>query len=244
MKIIAIIPARFESTRLPGKILADIGGHSILYRVYQQTQLSKVFDEIIVATDHQKIVEHCNQFEMNVALTSDKHISGTDRIAEIVHNIEADIIINIQGDEPFIEIECIQQLADLMKEDHVAIGTLYKKITEKTSIFDFNAVKLVKDNNDKILYFSRQAIPCNREYPYREWSDQTDYFQHIGLYGFKKDVLLQVVKLPPSSLELSEKLEQLRWIQNGFTIYGKEVQSTSFGIDTEEDLSKARKSYK
>ena len=244
MKIIAIIPARFESTRLPGKMLVDIGGHSMLYRVYQQALLSKVFDEIIVATDHQKIVAHCNQFDMKVALTSGDHISGTDRIAEIAQPTDADIIINIQGDEPFIEIECIQQLADLMKKDHVAIGTLYKKITEKSSIFDYNIVKLVKDNNNKILYFSRQAIPCNRELPYKEWADRSDYFQHIGLYGFRKETLLQVVKLEPSSMELSEKLEQLRWIQNGHSIYGIEVQSTSFGIDIKEDLSKAKKRYK
>lgn len=244
MKIVAIIPARFESTRLPAKLLADINGQSVISRVYRQAQLSKVFDEIIVATDHDQIVDHCHKLDINVIMTSRDHVSGTDRVAEVVQNIDADIVINIQGDEPFIEIECIQQLVELMQNDFVSIGTLYKKISDTTAIFDYNTVKLVKDKNYRILYFSRQAIPSNRDQPYKEWSNHSDYYQHIGLYGYKKDVLMELIKLRPSPLEVSEKLEQLRWLENGYSIYGKEVQSISFGIDTDEDLQKARKFYK
>lgn len=244
MKIIAIIPARFESHRLPGKVLKEIAGQSILYRVYQKAIKSAAFDKVIVATDHQYIVEHCVTHQMNVQLTSGHHISGTDRIAEIAENIEADIVINIQGDEPFIEIECLQSLAALMKNDKVEIATLCKKITDESSLFDFNVVKLVKDFEDKVLYFSRQAIPAHRDLPFRQWISASDYYQHLGLYGFKKQTLLELVRLNPSSLELSEKLEQLRWLQNGFEIYCNEVISDSFGIDTQDDLDKARIIYK
>lgn len=241
MKIIAIIPARFKSRRLPSKMLADIAGKSILHRVYEQALKADVFDEIIVATDHQKIIEHCSMMKMKVELTSDSHISGTDRIAEVAHTKDADIIINIQGDEPFIEIESIRALVSLLKNEDVAIGTLCKVIKEESALYDYNIVKLVKDISSKVLYFSRQALPSHRDKPYREWMENSTYYQHLGLYGFKKETLLEIVKLKPSALELSEKLEQLRWLENGYSIYCEEVQSDSFGIDTEKDLEKARR---
>lgn len=244
MKNIAIIPARFESSRLPGKILADIGGKSMLSRVYNKACESNIFDQVIVATDHSSIIEHCNQLKMNAVLTSDTHVSGTDRIAEVAETVDADIIINIQGDEPFIETHCIQKLVDLMQNESVEIGTLYKRIKDEDAIFDYNVVKLVKDNSNKILYFSRQAIPSVRDAPYREWFTKETYYQHLGLYGFRKNTLLKLVNLDSGNLELSEKLEQLRWLENGFSIYGHEVDSHSFGIDTEEDLMKARAFYK
>lgn len=244
MKIIAIIPARLQSSRLPEKVLVDIGGKSIIQRVYEQATNAKVFDQVIVATDHQKIVDHCNALQMDVQMTSDSHISGTDRIAEVAQKIEADIIINIQGDEPFIEVECIQDLVQLLKQSRIKIGTLCKRIDDGDSIFDFNTVKLVKDQNGKVLYFSRQAIPGHRDLPFRKWKDKTDYYQHLGLYGFKRETLLEIVNLPPGNLELAEKLEQLRWLQNGYEIFCTEVQSKSFGIDTQENLEKARAIYK
>ncbi len=244
METIAIIPARYLSRRLPGKMMLEIDGQSILSRVYKQAEHAEVFDEIIVATDHQKIIDHCNLLGMNVELTSNVHISGTDRIAEVASRMDADIIINIQGDEPFIEIECIHALVELLKNEKINIGTLHKEITDEDSIFDYNTVKLVKDINNKVLYFSRQAIPSHRDKSYRYWNSEKPFYQHIGLYGFKKNTLLDIVKLPPGTLELSEKLEQLRWLENGFSIHSREVKSNSFGIDTQEDLDKARSIYK
>lgn len=244
MKVVAIIPARFESTRLQGKMLKEIAGQSILFRVYQQAIASEVFDDIIVATDHKSIFEHCTLYDMQVVMTSIHHISGTDRIAEVALGIDADIIINIQGDEPFIETSCIQSLVNLLRNGHVTIGTLCKKIEDQPSLFDYNVVKLVKDVNDKVFYFSRQAIPSHRELAYREWLAKSSYYQHMGLYGFKKETLLELVKLNPSVLELSEKLEQLRWLENGYTVHCKEVISKSFGIDTQEDLDRAIAFYK
>jgi len=244
LKVVAIIPARYQSSRLPGKILEEIAKKSIIHRVYLKAEEAKVFDEIIVATDDQRIYDHCISNQMEVKMTSTDHISGTDRIAEVALNIDADIVINIQGDEPFLEVECIRSLVELLKNDKVAIGTLYKQITNKDSLFDYNAVKLVRDIQGRILYFSRQAIPAQRETPYREWINKTTYFQHLGIYGFRKNTLLELVKLPPSIMELSENLEQLRWLENGFTIHGKEVKTNSFGIDTPEDLERIRSIYK
>jgi len=244
LKIIASIPARYQSSRLPGKLLEEIAGQSILFRVFQQAKKAQVFDDIIVATDHQKIAQHCEEMGLNYRMTSKAHPSGTDRIAEVASELEADIIINIQGDEPFIEIESIQALVDLLKQKHVNIGTLCKKIEISESLFDYNNVKLVKDNKEKVLYFSRQPIPAHRDKPYKEWLNESSYYLHIGLYGFKRNTLLELVKLPPSTLELTEKLEQLRWLENGYAVYCKEVRSKSFGIDTPEDLEKAKTFYK
>jgi 3-deoxy-manno-octulosonate cytidylyltransferase (CMP-KDO synthetase) len=244
LKIIAIIPARYQSRRLPNKVLAEIAGQSILYRVYKQVEKSNIFDEIIIATDHPKVENHCHQHKINVKMTSPDHISGTDRIAEVISDVEADIIINIQGDEPFIEVESINAIVDLLKNEKVHIGTLCKRVTNESFLFDYNVVKLVKDLNDKVLYFSRQAIPAIRDQPFRDWFSSYRYFQHLGIYGFKKNVLLDLVAIPPSGLELAEKLEQLRWLESGYTIYAKEVISESFGIDTQEDLDRARTLYR
>lgn len=244
MKVIAIIPARFKSTRLPGKVLSLINGKSILYLVYQQAVKAKVFDGIFVATDDKRIYDHCLQLNMNVFMTSENHISGTDRIAEVAEKQNADIVINIQGDEPFIEIECIRALVNLMKQKHVKIGTLFKKIEDENILFDYNTVKLVKDKGNRILFFSRQAIPAQRDLPFKKWMSSSDYFQHLGVYGFHKKTLMDLVNLVPSELELSEKLEQLRWLENGYEIYGAQVDSVSFGIDTEEDLKKAMEIYR
>ena len=240
MKTIAIIPARFESQRLPGKVLKDLDGQSILQRVYKQALEANVFNEIFVATDNDIVKLHCLEHQMLVVDTRSDHISGTDRIAEVAKSNDADVVINIQGDEPFIEVENIKTLVDLMKEPEVKIGTLYKKMNNPESLFDYNTVKLVRDHRDKILYFSRQAVPAQRDIPYKKWMNQTSYFQHIGLYGFKRETLLEIVDLPASNLENLEKLEQLRWLENGYDIFGKEVVSSSFGIDTEEDLDRAR----
>lgn len=241
MKISAIIPARLESTRLPKKVLADIGGQSMIQRVYQKAIDSKLFDQVIIATDSEKVMSHCIAFNMRVMITSDQHESGTDRVAEVASMLDSEIIINIQGDEPFIEISSLEAIVHLMKNDDVYIGTLTKRIEDTESLLDYNIVKLVKDNNQKVLYFSRQAIPAQRDVPYRNWLDKGIYYQHLGLYGFKKDTLLAITSLAQSELEKSEKLEQLRWMSNGYSVHVAEVESQSFGIDSPADLEKARK---
>ncbi len=240
MKITAIIPARLQSTRLPKKVLADIAGISMLQRVYNIAFSSLLFDQVIVATDSELVMDHCNNNNMRSMITSADHKSGTDRIAEVAEMIDSDIIINIQADEPFLEISTLTALVDLMKKEGVLIGTLTKLIESTESLLDYNTVKLVKDSNDKVLYFSRQAIPAQRDKPYRKWLDDCEYFQHLGVYGFKRNSLLEVSSLASSILEKSEKLEQLRWLENGYNVYSATVKSKSFGIDTEEDLERAR----
>ena len=241
MKVIAIIPARLQSTRLPRKVLADINGLSMLQRVYDMAQSCGIFDQILVATDSEEVMMHCITHNMPSMITSDQHQSGTDRVAEAASMIDADVIVNIQVDEPFIEPENVVALVEMMKHDEVAIGTLCKKIKSTEDLLDYNVVKLVKDDTGKVLYFSRQAIPSVRDEPYRKCLDHHIYYQHLGLYAFKKEVLLAVTRLDQHVLETSEKLEQLRWLGNGYTIHSIEVQSDSFGIDTEDDLEKARR---
>ncbi|MEM9545296.1 MAG: 3-deoxy-manno-octulosonate cytidylyltransferase [Bacteroidota bacterium] len=244
MNIIAIIPARYHSSRLPGKLLEEVGGKSILQRVYDQAVSSQLFSKVIIATDHHRIADHCLSLQMVYEWTSESHHSGTDRIAEVAEKLKADIIINIQGDEPFIEQDCLQKLVQQFNHDHVQIATLCKKIEDADMLFDYNVVKLVKSKKDKVLYFSRQTIPAHRDLPYKNWFENHSYYQHLGLYGFRRNVLLELVKLPISTLEATEKLEQLRWLENGYDIYCKIVLSNSFGIDTREDLNKARALYK
>ena len=240
MKITAIIPARLESTRLPKKVLADIGGSSMLQRVYQVAVTSLLFEQVIVATDSELVMDHCIKNNMRSMTTSVAHQSGTDRIAEVAEMVDSDIIINMQADEPFLENSNLIALVELMKREEVTIGTLAKKIETTESLLDYNSVKLVKDRNNKVLYFSRQAIPAQRDEPYRNWLKNESYYHHLGLYGFKKETLIQITKLDQSKLELAEKLEQLRWIENGHDVYVSIVKSESFGIDTVEDLERAR----
>ena len=240
VKITALIPARLLSTRLPKKVLADIGGKSMLQRIYAIAQSTKLFDQVIVATDSELVMNHCIENNMRAMITSAAHQSGTDRIAEVAEMLDSEIIINIQADEPFLEKSSLEALVKLMKKDDVSIGTLTKRIESTETLLDYNTVKLVKDINHKVLYFSRQAIPAHRDIPFRDWSANTAYFQHLGVYGFKRKTLLEVSALSPSTLELTEKLEQLRWLENGYDVYSATVKSTSFGIDTVEDLERAR----
>jgi len=241
LKIVAIIPARLASTRLPNKVLLPLGEMSILQRVFKLAIDSSLFDRVIIATDHRDVLDHCNQNNMECLLTSVDHKSGTDRIAEVAKNIEADIIINIQADEPFLESGVLSKLISIMKSEHVEIGTLCKKIKDQAVLFDYNAVKVVKDDNNRALYFSRQAIPAHRDIPYKKWLDNSNYYHHLGIYGFRKDSLLKITQLPEHPLEQSEKLEQLRWMGNGHAIHIIEVSSNSFGIDSEADYQRAIK---
>lgn len=240
MKISIIIPARMSSSRLPEKPLADILGQSLIMRVYRQALISKLAHETIIATDHPLIFDHVTQHGGRVMLTSKDHLSGTDRIAEVAARLDTDIIINLQGDEPLINPEQIDELIQAMISREIVIGTQCVRIKNHTELFDYSVVKIVRDYCDKVLFFSRQAIPACRDLPYRNWFEKATYFKHVGIYGFRKDILLKITKLPQSEYEKSESLEQLRWMQNGFPIYGFETEYNSVGVDTAEDLEKVR----
>ncbi len=239
-KIIAIIPARYNSTRFPGKVLKKIGDNTILELVYHKVRQAKTIDEIIIATDDQKIIEVASSFGAHAEMTFSTHKSGTDRCAQVSREFwEDDIIINIQGDEPFIKPEIIDSLALKMKDDNwIEIATLCTKIDIHSEISDPNTVKIVKDIYSKALYFSRSTIPY-----YREKETEKLFFKHIGIYAYRNKILQSITVLKESPLEKAEKLEQLRWMENGYKIHAFETEYDGFGIDTEEDLEKARKKY-
>ncbi|MBC7886070.1 MAG: 3-deoxy-manno-octulosonate cytidylyltransferase [Saprospiraceae bacterium] len=240
MKTSIVIPSRLASSRLPQKALADIFGVSMIMRVYSQALKSTMADEVIIATDHEAIYDHAKYHGANVTMTSMAHQSGTDRVAEVANELKSDIIVNLQGDEPIIDPGQIDDLIKLMHNPDVLIGTQCKKINNQDLIFDYNVVKVVRDINYKVLYFSRQAIPAIRDAGYADWHHITDYFRHIGIYGFKRNTLLELTTISPSSYETSEALEQLRWLQNGYSVYCSETMFNSMGVDTEEDLQKVR----
>jgi len=244
-KIIGIIPSRYASSRFPGKPLADIKGVSMVMRVYEKVLASEC-DEVIVATDDKGIYEHVKLAGGNVMMTRVDHISGTDRCAELaIKYNENDIIINIQGDEPFLDPAQINELIAMMLEnEHIEIGTQCRKLKDVDAIVDANVVKLVKDINNRCLYFSRSAIPYVRGETKENWTKKMDFYQHIGLYAFKQSTLLSLTKLGPGKLEVTESLEQLRWLEAGYSIYACETEHHSIGIDTPEDLVKAIKYYR
>lgn len=239
MKTSIIIPSRLASTRLPQKPLAEILGKSLIMRVYDQAAKVKNAD-VIVATDHESIANHVLQNGGKVVLTSVSHPSGTDRVAEVAAQTNSDIIINLQGDEPLVDPRQIDELIELMSRPDVFIGTQCKLIEDGDILFDYNVVKVVRDYQDRALYFSRQALPAFRDIPYQNWMGQVAYFRHIGIYGFKRDTLLQLCSLPQTSYEKSESLEQLRWMQHGFPVHCVETSFHSIGVDTPEDLEKVR----
>jgi 3-deoxy-manno-octulosonate cytidylyltransferase (CMP-KDO synthetase) len=240
VKTTIIIPSRLASSRLPEKALADIFGKSLIMRVYRQALKSKLADEVIIATDHAKIFDHVSSLGAKVTMTSPNHISGTDRIAEVSSSLDSDIIINLQGDEPLINPIQIDDLIEVMRGENVQIGTQCRLIDDADLLFDYNVVKVVRDFHHRALYFSRQALPAFRDVKYEQWFDKTKYYRHIGLYGFKKDVLTEITKLAPSSYELAESLEQLRWLQNGYSIHCHETMYDSIGVDTPDDLERVR----
>lgn len=247
MKIIAIIPARYASTRFPAKVLADINGKPMIERVFNQAKKAAKLSDVFIATDNQLVFDKVKEFTQNVLMTNDSHISGTDRIAEAAlilekKNIEFDFIINIQGDEPFIQPEQIDSLATILVENkNVQLATLVSKIKDSETLFDANVVKAIFDINKKAIYFSRNPIPFVRNVDKNKedaWLSAHTFYRHIGMYAYQKEVLQQITKLEPSSLELAESLEQLRWIENGFSIQVAITPFESIGIDTPEDLEK------
>ncbi len=240
MKIAVIIPARYASSRFPGKPLALIGGQTMIKWVYDQA-LKTGFD-VYVATDDERIVNEVQQWNGQVLLTSTFHSSGTERLAEAVTKIsdKYHIIINVQGDEPFIEPEQIKKVASLLKNDKNAqIATLVKKIEDQDELFDPNIPKVVFDQKGYALYFSRSTIPYLRGVKPENWLSQATFYKHIGIYGYKKHILLEIATLETTEAEQAESLEQLRWLQNGYKIKTAVTSSETISIDTPDDLKRA-----
>ena len=242
MKTIGIIPARYASTRFPGKLLKKLGEKTVLQRVFEQAQKADCLDEIVVATDDERIFKHVYSFGGKVYMTSDQHRSGTDRCAEVARKISGlkDIIINIQGDEPFLSPTQIEKVvAPIRDHEKVQVSTLAKRITEDEVLFDPNAVKVVFATDQSALYFSRSTIPFVRGLPREQWLSKGVFYKHIGLYGFRSEVLQEVTALPPSRYEQLESLEQLRWLEAGYKIFVGLTTEENIGIDTPEDLERA-----
>jgi 3-deoxy-manno-octulosonate cytidylyltransferase (CMP-KDO synthetase) len=245
MKVLAIIPARYASTRFPGKPLVDIAGKSMIQRVVEKVQECASISQLVVATDDERIFNHVQSFGAHAVMTSSDHPSGTDRCLEAYINInsDADCIINVQGDEPFVDAAQLTSLIQLIAKTDVSIATLAKKITDTSALFDPSKVKVVFDNHSRALYFSRHAIPFIRSAEESEWLTMHAYYKHIGLYAFRPEKLKEICALLPSSLEKAESLEQLRWLENGHTIHVAITDIESPAIDTPEDLKAVLKDY-
>mgnify|MGYP005753417869 FL=1 len=241
MEILGIIPARYASTRFPGKPLTLINGKTMIQRVYEQASSSSL-TEVVVATDDQRILDHVISFGGKAVMTAEHHQSGTDRCFEAyqLQDQPFDYVINIQGDEPFIRPEQIDLVASCFHNPQTQLATLIKKIISPEELFNVNAPKVVVNRAGEALYFSRQPIPYCRNVPNDIWHKQHTYYKHIGIYGYRTDILEQITQLPPSGLEMAESLEQLRWLENGFRITTAITEFETIGIDTPEDLEKVR----
>ena len=240
MKFIAIIPARYASTRFPGKPLVSIQGKPMVQHVYEKVTQSGLFEKVIVATDDNRIQKAVEEFGGEVALTDVNHQSGTDRCGEVINKLEEvfDVVVNIQGDEPFIKQEQLEDLVSLFRKTPAQIGTLKKELSNSEDVFNSNIVKVVDGLDKRALYFSRNPIPFVRDFEQKDWLSKQKFYKHIGLYGYRFDVLKELVQLQSSMLEMSESLEQLRWLENGYQIFIAETKFESIGIDTPDDLSK------
>ena len=242
-KFIGIIPARYASTRFPGKPLADLGGKTMIERVY--TRVASVMDNVAVATDDERILKAVEAFGGRAVMTSAEHRSGTDRCREAARLLgnDADVVVNIQGDEPFIAPSQLKSLIDSFSDPTVQIASLARPFDPARgfeALFDPNTPKVVMDNDMNALYFSRSIIPYVRNYKWEEWLDHAKFFTHVGLYGYRRETLDKISSLPQSSLELAESLEQLRWLQAGYKIRMSLTEEPTIGIDTPADLEAAR----
>lgn len=238
MKVIAVIPARYNSTRFPGKMMEILGNRTIITTTYQNVLETGLFDEVFVATDSELIFDEISKNGGKAVMTGE-HETGSDRIAEAVQNIDCDIVINVQGDEPFLKKEPLKQLIDVFYKDEkkkISLASLKIQLRESEEIRNPNNVKVITDNNGFALYFSRSVIPFQRELSY-----DVTYYKHIGVYAFRKEALLKFSSLEMTPLEISEKLEQLRYLENGMKIKMVETDFVGIGIDTPEDLEKAKK---
>ena len=239
MKIIAVIPARYASTRFPAKLMQDLGGKTVILRTYEAALQSHLFDDVFVVTDSNLIYDEIVSNGGKAIRSIKEHESGSDRIAEAVENMDVDIVVNVQGDEPFINTDALEKLIEVYEKDvekKVDLASLMCEIKDEDEINNPNNVKVVVDQNGFALYFSRSVIPYTREK-----NVGVRYMQHIGIYAFRKQALLDFYNLPMKSLEASEKLEQLRYLEFGKRIKMIETVDKSIGIDTPEDLEKARK---
>ncbi|HMM04009.1 MAG: 3-deoxy-manno-octulosonate cytidylyltransferase [Dysgonomonas sp.] len=242
MKFIAIIPARYASTRFPGKPLADMGGKPMIQRVYEQVK--KAVDDVWVATDDTRIFETVESFGGKAVMTSPDHKSGTDRIQEAYTKIGGgfDVVINVQGDEPFIQPGQIEALKNCFDSKEVELATLVKPFKKEDGfdvLFNPNSPKVVINKMNEAIYFSRSIVPYIRDVHHTEWLDKHTFYKHIGMYAYRSDILNEITKLPQSSLEKAESLEQLRWIENGYRIRVGYTDVETIGIDTPEDMEKA-----
>lgn len=240
MKVIAIIPARFASTRFPGKPLVLIHDKPMIQHVYEKALSSGFFKKVIVATDDERIKNVVSEFGGEVMMTNKNHQSGTDRCGEVIQKLpnEFDVVLNIQGDEPFIHFAQLEELIGLFKTTPAQIGTLKKALTNHDELINPNVVKVVTGVDQRALYFSRHPIPFLRDSVQKEWIGKQAYYKHIGLYGYRVETLQEIVQLSASLLEKSESLEQLRWLEYGYQIFVAETNHESIGIDTPEDLKK------
>jgi len=243
LRFVAIIPARFASTRFPGKPLAMLGEKTIIQHVYEQ--VTKVIFDVFVATDDDRIFREVEKFGGKAIMTSDQHKSGTDRCYEAFTKLDEyfDVVINVQGDEPFIQPEQIELLRNCFGDENTDIATLIKKIDTENSeavLFNPNSPKVVTDKNGFAMYFSRSTIPYMRGVDTKEWAEKHDFYKHIGIYAYRSEILRELTSLPPSVLEIAESLEQLRWLENGYRIKTAITGTETIGIDTPEDLEKAK----
>ena len=243
MKVLGIIPARFASSRFPGKPLADLGGKPVIQWVYENTLQS--LEHLVVATDHPDIESAVKKFGGKVVMTSPEHSSGTDRCAEVLEAFRKegenfDVVLNIQGDEPFIRNTHLSLLMKAFDRDDTQIATLANIIEDPAELFDPNVVKIVLGKGGNALYFSRSPMPHQRNRPETEWFSGFKYMKHLGMYAYRSEVLSLITKLRTRPLELAESLEQLRWLENGYSINVHITTEASMGIDTPEDLEKAR----
>ncbi len=241
-KILGIIPSRYGSTRFPGKPLVDVAGKSLVQRVYEQTSKSQKLTKVVVATDDERIFDHVKGFGGDAVMTSSEHPTGTDRCVEVAQKIgqDFDVFVNIQGDEPFVAPKQIDDLASLFDSPATEIGTMIKLITDPAEIFDMKEVKVTFNKHMEALYMSRSAIPFVKDIIETDWHKHQDFFKHIGIYGFRKDILLKIASMKQTQLEKSESLEQLRWMDE-FRIKLGITDIDTLSIDTPEDLKEVYK---
>ena len=244
MKFLAIIPARYASTRFPAKPLALLGGKPMIQHVYER--VSQVLDDVVVATDDQRIYDAVSQFGGRVVMTSSEHRTGTDRCFEAYNNfgLNADVVINVQGDEPFIAEDQIQSLMQCFNNPQTDIATLIKPFPADATyetLSNPNTPKVIVNPQGQAIYFSRSVIPYLRGIEQDQWASHRTYYKHIGIYAYRIEALKRITQLPQTPLELAESLEQLRWLENGLTIQTAETNIETIGIDTPEDLQKAEK---
>ncbi len=237
MKIIGIIPARYGSSRFPGKPLVKIEGKSMIQRVYEQASKCSRLDAVVVATDDVRIADEVSSFDGRFELTSASHQSGTDRCAEVVQRLPGvDVVINIQGDEPYIDPAQIDLLISCFDASTVQLATLVKRIHDNEELFNTNIPKVVLNASAEAIYFSRQVIPFVRGKEKEVWLEAQAFYKHIGIYGYTAATLLEITKLEPSLLEQAESLEQLRWVENGYTIQTRVTEIETIAVDAPEDL--------